>query len=87
MFSFEATGPHCHTEGHRDEDVIGLGECGEIETQQLDDLMVEQTGCVRTTARTGYGGHAGRSQSRSRRGSAASLSAHWRALASASSWV
>ena len=43
MFSFEATGPHCHTEGHRDEDVIGLGECGEIETQQLDDLMVEQT--------------------------------------------
>lgn len=43
MFSFEAKGPHCHTEGHRAEDVIGLGECGELDTQQLDDLMVEQT--------------------------------------------
>ena len=43
MFSCEAKGPHCHTEGHWAEDVIGLGECGELDTRQLDDLTVEQT--------------------------------------------
>ena len=43
MFSFEAKGPHCLLENHRAEDVIGLGECGELDTHQLDNLMVEQT--------------------------------------------
>ena len=40
MVSLEAKGPHCHLDSHR---AIGLGECGELDTRQLDDLMVEQT--------------------------------------------
>ena len=43
MVSLEAKGPHCHLDNHRAEDVLGLGECGELDTRQLDDLMVEQT--------------------------------------------
>lgn len=35
-------GPHCLLENHRAEDVIGLGEYGELDTHQLDNLMVEQ---------------------------------------------
>ena len=42
LVSIEAKGPHCHLDTHRAEDVIGLGECGELDTQQLDDLMAEQ---------------------------------------------
>lgn len=43
LVSLEAKGPHCHLDGHRAEEVIGLGECGELDTWQLDALMVEQT--------------------------------------------
>lgn len=43
LVSIEAKGPHCHLDGHRAEEVIGLGECGELDTWQLDALMVEQT--------------------------------------------
>ena len=43
MVSLEAKGPHCHLDSHRADNVIGLGECGELDTRQLDDLMVEQT--------------------------------------------
>jgi len=43
LVSIEAKGPHCHLDRHRAEDVIGLRECGELDTGQPDDLMVEQT--------------------------------------------
>ena len=43
LVSIEAKVPHCHLDDHRAEDVIGLGECGELDTRQLDELMVEQT--------------------------------------------
>ncbi len=43
MVSLEAKGPHCYLDGHRTEDVIGLSECGEVDTRQLDNLMLEPT--------------------------------------------
>ena len=43
MVSLEAKGPHCYLDSHRAEDVVGLGECGELDRRGLEVLMVEQT--------------------------------------------
>ena len=42
LVSIEAKGPHCRLAGHLDEGVLGLSECGQLDTGQLDALAVPQ---------------------------------------------
>jgi len=42
LVSIEAKGPHCLLDSHPAGGVLGLGGIGELDTRQLDDLMVDQ---------------------------------------------
>ena len=42
IVSIEVKGPHCHIELHATQGVLGMGETGELDTRQLDDLVVPQ---------------------------------------------
>jgi hypothetical protein len=42
LVSIEAKGPHCLRSNHVAGGVLGLGECGELDTRQLDALVESQ---------------------------------------------
>ncbi len=42
LVSIEAKGPHCLRSSHVAGGVLGLGECGELDTRQIDALVESQ---------------------------------------------